>query len=318
MATNRVIELDPALDRRITMKVPFFLPNEVQRERIWKALVPPNVSLNKDINFKSLAGKYIFSGGLIKNAMFTAITTPCPQTAAPKFILTPWILRKLQNGRLPACLTSIPSEEVISRKTPFNPCPSVLWTKQKIEKVANACIHLNGKPPGLRMLLGCSDIDTGIRIVDAVAGECNVRVREFHVPDLFRSLDNTRKIIDPMTRQEVDPLDNAFSTGTGHRALTLMVDHDACFERLLLKETTEGDSGLDMLGFYRKLKNFEGLLFLVTTPVKTHSLPIEFNRYLEIHPPPEELQIRKWEKHLGDDKDIQKKLVDLVEQYPFI
>jgi hypothetical protein len=45
MASNRVIEMDPALDRRITMKVPFFLPDEKQREKIWKALVPPNVSL---------------------------------------------------------------------------------------------------------------------------------------------------------------------------------------------------------------------------------------------------------------------------------
>jgi hypothetical protein len=70
------------------------------------------------------------------------------------------------------------------------------------------------------------------------------------------------------------------------------------------------------LGFYRKLKGFKGLLFLVTTPVKMNSLPVEFSRYMEIEPPPEELQFRQWEKHLGEGKDIQEKLVDLVEQYP--
>ncbi|OQY11984.1 MAG: hypothetical protein B6I30_05700 [Desulfobacteraceae bacterium 4572_187] len=316
MATNRVIELDPALDRRITMKVPFFLPDEVQREKIWKALVPPNVSLNKDVNFKSLAGKYIFSGGLIKNAMFAAITNAMSTNGRSKVRLNTRDIEEAAKWQTASMFDLNSFGRSYQPKNSIQSLPIGSLDKQKIEKVANACIHLNGKPPGLRMLLGCSDIDTGIRIVDAVAGECNIRVREFHVPDLFRSLDNTRKIIDPMARQEVDPLDYAFSTGTGHRSLTMLIDHDAYFERFLLKETTEGDSGKDMLGFYRKLKNFEGLLFLVTTPVKTHSLPIEFNRYLEIHPPPEELQIRKWEKHLGDDKDIQKRLVDLVEQYP--
>ena len=119
-----------------------------------------------------------------------------------------------------------------------------------------------------------------------------------------------------MTRLEIDPLDYAFRTGTGHRALTLLVDHNAFFERLLLEKAKEDDIGTDLSGFYRRLKGFKGLLFLVTTPVKMNSLPIEFSRYMEIHPPPEELQLRQWEKHLGDAKDIQQKLVDLVEQYP--
>jgi DNA polymerase III delta prime subunit len=316
MATNRVIELDPALDRRITMKVPFFLPDENQRERIWKALVPPNVSLNKDINFKSLAEKYIFSGGLIKNTMFAAITNAMSTNGRSKVRLNTRDIEEAAKWQTASMFDLNSFGRSYLPKSSIQSLPIGSLDRQKIEKLANACIHLNGKPPGLRMLLGCSDIETGTRIVDAVARECNIRVREFHVPDLFRGTYNTRKIIDPMSRQEVDPLDYAFSTGTGHRALTLLVDHDTYFERLLLKETTEGNSGNDLLGFYRKLKEFKGLLFLVTNPVKTHSLPIEFNRYLEVHPPPEELQIRKWEKHLGDDKDIQQRLVDMVEQYP--
>lgn len=71
------------------------------------------------------------------------------------------------------------------------------------------------------------------------------------------------------------------------------------------------------MGFYRKLREFKGLLLLVTSPFKTRSLPVEFNRYLVVHPPPEELQIRKWEKHLGRDQYITHRLVELVEQNPF-
>jgi len=316
MATNRVIELDPALDRRITMKVPFFLPDENQRERIWKALVPPNISLNKDINFKYLAQKYIFSGGLIKNAMFTAITNAMSTNGRPRVRLNARDIEEAAKWQTSSMFDLNSFGRSYLPQSPISSLPIGSLEKQKVENLANACVRLNGEPPGLRMLVGCSDIETGIQIVDAVAGTCNIRVREFDLPDLFRGTDNTRKIIDPMSRQEVDPLDYAFSTGTGHRALTLLVDHNAYFERLLLKEATEGDSGNDLLGFYRKLKGFKGLLFLVTTPVKMNSLPVEFSRYMEIEPPPEELQFRQWEKHLGEGKDIQEKLVDLVEQYP--
>jgi len=316
MATNRVIELDPALDRRITMKVPFFLPDENQREKIWNALVPPNVSIGKDVNFKSFAGKYIFSGGLIKNTMLTAITNTIATNGRSKIQLNAGDIEEAAKWQTASMFDLNSFGRSYLPKSSISSLPVGSLEKQKIQKITNACIHLNCKTTGLRLLLGCSDIQTGICIVDAVAGECGIKVREFELLDLLRGPDKTQKIIDPMTRQEVDPLDYAFSIGTGHRSLTLLVDHDAHFEELFLKETPEGDRKKDLLGFYRKLKSFKGILFLVTNPVKTHSLPIEFNRYLEFGHPPEELQLREWEKHLGDGKDIQKRLVDLVEQYP--
>lgn len=73
MATNKVVDLDPALDRRISMKVPFILPDEGQRTEIWKALVPPTVTIASDVNFREFAKKYVFTGGLIKNTIFVAI-----------------------------------------------------------------------------------------------------------------------------------------------------------------------------------------------------------------------------------------------------
>ena len=316
MASNRVIEMDPALDRRITMKVPFFLPDEKQRESIWKALVPPNVSLGKDVNFKSLAERYIFSGGLIKNAMFTAITNAMSGNGHSRVHLKARDIEEAAKWQTASMFDLNSFERSYLPQLTIGSLPVGSLEKQKIDKLANACISLNGKTPGLRMLVGCSDVETGIHIVGAVAGECNIRVREFNLLDLLGGSKNFQKIIDPMTRLEIDPLDYAFRTGTGHRALTLLVDHDACFERLLLEKAKEDDIGKDLSGFYRKLKGFKGLLFLVTTPVKMKSLPIEFSRYMEIHPPPEELQLRQWEKHLGDAKDIQQKLVDLVEQYP--
>jgi len=56
------------------MKVPFEIPNEELREKIWEVLIPNDVSLDTDVNCKALARKYIFTGGLIKNTLFMAIS----------------------------------------------------------------------------------------------------------------------------------------------------------------------------------------------------------------------------------------------------
>ena len=277
--------------------------------------MPPNVSPGEDVDFKSLAGKYIFSGGLIKNAMFTAITNAVSENGGTKICLSAEDIDEAAKWQTAGMFDLNAFGRSYLPQSAVDSLPIGSLDKQKIRKIANACTHLNGKAFGLRMLLGCSDIETGARIVDAVAGECNIRVREFDLLDLFPGSNKRQKVIDPMTRLEIHPLDYAFSAGTGHQSLTLLVDHDACFEQYFLKETSE-DSGKGLLGFYRKLKEFKGLLFLVTNLVKTRSLPIAFNRYLEIHPPPEELQIRKWEEHFGYDKDIAPMLVALVEENP--
>jgi len=316
MATNRVVELDPSLDRRITMKVPFVLPDETQRERIWKALVPPNVSLSKDVNFKSLARNYIFSGGLIKNAMFTAITNAMSKNGKSKVLLNPSDIEEAAGWQVDSMFDLISFGRNYLPQRSIKDLPLRPQDKKRFEQLADVCANLNGQIPGLRLLLGCSDVRTGTSIVDAVAKECDLKVREFQLSDLLLGTNDSKKIIDPITRQEITFLEYALKTGTGHRSLTLLVDHESCFEQLLLEDREIKDKGRDLLGFYRKLKGFNGLLFLVTTPVKTHSLPIQFNYYFEVHPPPEELQLRKWEENLGNGKDIQGNLVDLVEQHP--
>ena len=316
MATNRVLELDPALDRRITMKVPFFLPDETQRERIWKALVPPNVSLGRDVDFRSLARNYIFSGGLIKNTIFTAITNAMAKNGKSKVLLNSGSIEEAAGWQDASMFDLNSFGRIYSPQRSIKDLPLRPQDKRKFEKLADVCTHLNGQINALRLFVGCSDIRMGVSIVDAVAKECDLKVREFHLADLLLGTDSSKKILDPMTRQEITLLEYALRTYAGHRALTLLVDHDSCFEQLLLEGREFGDKGKDYLGFYRKLKGFNGLLFLVTTPTKMHSLPIEFNHYFDVHPPPEELQLRKWEEHLGNGKDIQGRLVSLVEQYP--
>ncbi len=71
--TNLDSLLDPALERRISLRVQFELPDENMRAEIWKAHIPSTVRVAEDVNFRSLAKRFEFAGGYIKNAVLNAL-----------------------------------------------------------------------------------------------------------------------------------------------------------------------------------------------------------------------------------------------------
>lgn len=66
LATNRVQDMDAALERRIQLIIEFAMPTEDERVEIWKKLIPKKMPLNDDVKIEELA-KHVFSGGIIKN-----------------------------------------------------------------------------------------------------------------------------------------------------------------------------------------------------------------------------------------------------------
>jgi len=73
LTTNMDILLDPALERRLSLKVRFELPPEELRFKIWQFHIPDKVKLAEGVDFKMLAARYDFSGGNIKNAVLNAL-----------------------------------------------------------------------------------------------------------------------------------------------------------------------------------------------------------------------------------------------------
>ena len=71
--TNLDAVLDPAVERRIALKIKFELPSEEECDRLWRGHIPPDVTPAADIDFSQLATTYKFSGGNIKNAMLNAL-----------------------------------------------------------------------------------------------------------------------------------------------------------------------------------------------------------------------------------------------------
>ncbi|MFH0931878.1 MAG: ATP-binding protein, partial [Candidatus Zixiibacteriota bacterium] len=73
LTTNMDVLLDPALERRATLRVRFELPDEMMRCQIWKTLIPKKVRVAEDVDFSVLAKRYTFAGGYIRNAIDNAL-----------------------------------------------------------------------------------------------------------------------------------------------------------------------------------------------------------------------------------------------------
>lgn len=74
LTSNHVVgnNMDSAFARRIRHHVAFTAPDAVQRAAIWKKHFPDSAPMDENIDFKSLAADYEFSGGVIKQIALKA------------------------------------------------------------------------------------------------------------------------------------------------------------------------------------------------------------------------------------------------------
>ena len=81
LATNRPANLDEAFHRRIQLSVPFTIPDFKLRAQIWESHVPPNMV--DVIDWEELASNCELTGGLIKNAVLSAIAIAIGRQESP-------------------------------------------------------------------------------------------------------------------------------------------------------------------------------------------------------------------------------------------
>jgi len=71
LATNRRVSLDPAVERRITIKVEFRAPDRAMRRRIWEKMLGGKLPLASDVDLDWLSEARL-TGGQIKNVVLNA------------------------------------------------------------------------------------------------------------------------------------------------------------------------------------------------------------------------------------------------------
>ena len=74
LATNKAQIIDEAMNRRISLMVEFKMPDYEMRKNIWELHVPHELKLDPSVCLDSIAIDYELTGGLIRNAMLSAIS----------------------------------------------------------------------------------------------------------------------------------------------------------------------------------------------------------------------------------------------------
>jgi len=72
LTTNLGTSIDPAFKRRLAFRVHFPIPDEEQREQLWRAHLPPTLPTAGDLDLEDLAHKYPLTGGSVRNCVMRA------------------------------------------------------------------------------------------------------------------------------------------------------------------------------------------------------------------------------------------------------
>jgi len=314
LATNRPVDLDPALERRISMKTYFPIPEADVRKNIWIALTPPNITYAEDVDLNEFADRYQFTGGLIRNTIFLAMTAANAADGKP-CLLNSAILHFAAEKQT----ASLADEKKICKiefpKERLDTLPLESGQRAKLKNLAVVWEKLKKRNTGLALLITASDVISAENAAKAVAAECGLAVRSFDLQQVL-SRNPEDRITDPVTQRPVIPLDFAFSPAAGNQSMTLFIDHEKSLEKML---DGKGDtlSELYMKEILAKVRTYTGMFCIVGVDVTPVSLPAEFSLHECLDVPDREEQERHWKTVLHDiSADEEAELARLIDTYP--
>jgi hypothetical protein len=310
LATNRPVELDPAMERRLALKVRFTLPDEAIRGEMWRSLTPEYIPFAPNVDIASLAKRFLFTGGLVKNSIFMAASAAITagSSVITKEMIEDAAVRQTSTLTDTNGICSIYHPHVSIEMLKLHP-----RQKEELRNSAKAWQQLVSEGLGFNMLISSTDISTAIMCAEALANDCGLKVRSFNL-EIACSRAEEHKIFDPVSQKKVNPIQYAFADGTGDAAMLMFIDHSGVMNKIL--ENDDKYEGILQAELNIYLRSYKGLFCLITKELKQSSLPVEYNLHYQLDYPPETQQIEQWERVVGAGDATDDDLVKLVEDYP--
>lgn len=308
LATNRPVELDPALERRISMKTYFAIPEADVRRKIWQALIPPTVTLKNNINLDDFAERYRFTGGLIRNTIFLALTAAGIENGKPVLLSAEQLhfAASKQTATLAderkVCTIELPTERLDSM-------PLEQTQKNRLKNLATVWQRLKERRMGLSLVITASDTTSAILAAKGVAKECGLVVRSYDFQQML-SRNPDDRIADPVTQRKVFPMDYAFSPSAGDEAMTLFIDRENMIGNMLVKDKDKL-ADIYMVELLSRLRSFTGMFCIVGKGTGEYPLPPELTIHERLLTPDRSEQEIHWRSVLstigtGDEQELQR------------
>lgn len=318
LSTNRPLHLDPALDRRLSMKVCFSIPDAGLRYKMWQALMPDFVKLSSDVDFRKLAERYNFTGGLIKNSIFMALVSSLTSGNKTKSLITMDMIDEACRLQLQQMYDMKSLYQVYTPQCKCGDRRLNIGQDIDLTNVANIYQSLKEKKTGLNILVTSNDIQSGIDVVEALANECHLKIKKVNYTDLLKSSneDNSSTIFDPITQTKREPMELAFAESTGNAVLLMFVDYHGDTK---WTEDRRSWTGLERKFLYYDLlynmQTYEGLFCMVTLPA-VQKIPRQFNLHFNLEYPSVEIQMLQWKEYLRESEYGDDELMSLVKNNP--
>lgn len=314
LATNKPLELDPAMERRLSMKVKFDLPDAELRLRMWQALLPPTVPLASDVDLKGLADSFFFSGGLIKNSILMALTAGI-QPGTDDGTLTQSALEQAATLQTATISDLSRLREKVPQVSSLDDLPLGSRQRNQVRGLAKAWEWLQREEMGFNLLFNCNDIDTGIEAACGLAAEIGMPVNAYDIKKIS-SVTDDKRILDTATQELVFPMSAVFQEYTEGRAMTLLIDYYGEISKLI-NAGYENSTDVFYFEMFYNLRHYAGLFCLVTKGVDDGSIiPVEFHQMITLTHAAEDLQIECWKDCLGEGILDDEQLMLLTSQYP--
>jgi hypothetical protein len=104
LASNLSKNIDEAFSRRLHYVVEFPLPDETQREQLWRGMFPAEVPLAPDVDFRFLAKQFAITGGDIRNVALEAafLAAHDGQVVTMRQLIRAMARQMIKQGRVPS------------------------------------------------------------------------------------------------------------------------------------------------------------------------------------------------------------------------
>ena len=276
MATNQPKALAPAIDRRITLKVPFEVPSRTLRKRIWELLLPKDVPLADDVDLESLARTYPFSGGYIKNAVLTALNLALSRSLDQNVLVTHADLEeaaRLQERHVGPLLT------LRKLKTPrlgLSDCVVSERELTRLESITRMARNysavmsrwgwhgrvIQARSRGLKVLFCGECYECAVEAAEAVAGERAVRIDQVQLHRII-SMNDVQRLRSREKEAERFQIADVFSKSADSGHLMLLSDERGIMGRAAANADTD-----TLHEFFDELAAFEGTVIVVSSSKK--------------------------------------------------
>jgi len=308
LTTNQKTRLDPALDRRIALKVGFDLPDRGQRRLIWSKLIPPDCRLHQDVDLEEIAERFVFSGGLIKNALLMALDKALVPNVEDKPLITRQLLLDACEQQARSLSERFGFGKVVKPSGTIDALQLRTADATRLKNLSSCLVQAATTGDRLVIMVTCRSLETGLSSIRAALASGGLASRDFSVTEAI-AFPAGRNIEASSGKEVLDPLQFIFTRHPGIQAAVVLVDE---MDELSPPEGCGQEISKPVMELLNAAQDsHDPVIVLTRNRGRWDGHPL-FDYCLKISPPAEESQFALWRHELTGLNETDSLLLDTV------